>query len=120
MLLKAGEDQLDRSCGKWRNMAKSEGEESVLHTITRRKGNWIGHILHGNCLLKHVIGGKIEGRMEVTGKRGRRRKQLLDDLKENRRYGKLKEETRDRTLWSTGFGRGCGPVERRTVCVIES
>jgi hypothetical protein len=91
-------------------MAKSKGEESVLHTITRRKG----HILHGNCLLKHVIDGKIEGRMEVTGRRGRRRKQLLDDHKENRRYCKLKEETRDRTPWSTGFGRGCGTVERRT------
>jgi hypothetical protein len=39
--------------------------------------------LHRNCLLKHVIQGKIEGRMEVKGKRGRKRKQLLDNLKEN-------------------------------------
>jgi hypothetical protein len=38
-----------------------------------------------NCLLIHVIEGKLEGRIELTGRRGRRRKQLLDDLKEKRR-----------------------------------
>jgi hypothetical protein len=95
-------------------MTKSQGEENVLHAINRSKGNWIGHILRGDCLLKRVIEGKIEGRMGVTGRRGRRRKQLLDDLKENRGYCKLKEEKLYRTLWSTGFGRGCGPVERWT------
>ena len=42
------------------------------------------HILRGNCLLKHVIEGKIEGRAEVTG--ARRRKQLLDVLQEIRGY----------------------------------
>ena len=72
-------------------MTKFEGEGSVLHTGNRRKGNWFGHTLRRNCLLKHVIEGKIEGRMEVTGRRGRRSKQLLDDLKENRGYCKLKE-----------------------------
>ena len=45
-----------------------------------------------NCLLKHVIEGKVEGRIKVTGKRRRRRKQILDDLKEKRGYWKLKEE----------------------------
>ena len=58
----------------------------MLHTIKRRKADWIGHILHRNCLLKHVIERKLEGRIEMTGRRGRRRKQLLDDLKEKRRY----------------------------------
>jgi hypothetical protein len=43
--------------------------------------NLIGHILRRNCLLKHVIEGKIEGRTEMTGRRERRRKQLLDDVK---------------------------------------
>jgi hypothetical protein len=61
------------------------------HTIKRRKANLIGHILRRNCLLKHVIEGKLEGRREMTGRRGRRRKQLLDDLQEKRRYWKLKE-----------------------------
>jgi hypothetical protein len=53
-------------------------ERSILYTIKSRNANWIGDILRRNCLLKHVIEGKIEGR-------GRRRKQLLDDLKETRR-----------------------------------
>jgi hypothetical protein len=38
-----------------------------------------------------VIEGKLVGRIEVTGRRGRRRKQLLDDLEEKRRYWKLKK-----------------------------
>jgi hypothetical protein len=76
--------------------------------------DWIGHILRRNCLLKHVIEGKLEGRIEMTGRRGRRRKQLLDDLKEKKRYCKLKEEALDRTLWRTRCGRGYGPVVRQT------
>ncbi|GFG30527.1 hypothetical protein Cfor_05823 [Coptotermes formosanus] len=51
-----------------------------------------------NCLLKHVIEEKLEGRIEITGRRGRRRKQLLDDLRETRGYWELKEEALDRTL----------------------
>jgi hypothetical protein len=62
-----------------------------------------------------VIEGKLEGNIEVTGRGGRRRKQLLDDLKENRRYWKLKEEALDRTQWGTRFGRDCGPVVRQTI-----
>jgi hypothetical protein len=61
-----------------------------------------------------VIEGKLEGSIEITGKRGRRRKQLLDVLKEKRIYWKLKEEVLDRTLWRTRFGRGYGPVVRLT------
>jgi hypothetical protein len=52
--------------------------------------------LRRNCLLKHAIEGKLEGRIEIMGKRGRRHKQLLDDLKEKRRYWKLKEGALDR------------------------
>jgi hypothetical protein len=89
-------------------------ERNILHTINRRKANWIGHILRRNCLLKHVIKGKLEGRIEMAGRRGRRRKQLLDDLNEKKRYWKLKEEALDRTLWRTRFGRGYGPVVRQT------
>jgi hypothetical protein len=80
-------------------------ERNILYKIKRRKGNWIGHILRRNCLLKHVIEGKLEGRLEMTGRRGRRRKQLLDDIKEKRRYWKLKEEALDLTLWRSRFGR---------------
>ena len=52
--------------------------------------------------------------VEVTGKRGRRRRKLLDDLKERRGYSHLKEEALDRTMWRAGFGRGFGPVVRQT------
>jgi hypothetical protein len=50
----------------------------------------------------------------VTGRQGRRRRKLLDDLKERRRYSHLKEEALDRTMWRAGFGRGFGPVVRQT------
>jgi hypothetical protein len=46
----------------------------------------------------------------MTGRRGRRSKQLLDDLKEKREYWKLKEEALDRTVCRTRFGRGYEPV----------
>ena len=45
----------------------------------------------------------------MTGLRGRRRKKLLDDLKERRGYCHLKEEALDRTVWRAGFGRGFEP-----------
>jgi hypothetical protein len=76
--------------------------------MKRRKDGWIGHILGRNCLIKHVIKGKIEGRIEEKGRRERGCKQLLDDLKKTE-YWKLEEEVLDRTLWRTRFGRGCRP-----------
>jgi hypothetical protein len=84
-------------------------ERNILHTIRRRNANWIGYILRRNCLLKHIIEGKISG----TRRRGRRRKQLLDDLKEARRYWQLKEGAQDRIIWRTQFGRGYEPVSRQ-------
>jgi hypothetical protein len=36
--------------------------------------------------------------MEVTGRRGKRRKQLLDDVKEKRRFLKFKEKALDHNL----------------------
>jgi hypothetical protein len=67
-----------------------------------------------NCLLRQVIEGKTKEEIKVTVRRGRRRKKLLDDLKERRGYSHLKEETLDRTMWRTLFGRGFGPVVRQT------
>ena len=61
-------------------------KSNILGTIKRRKDNWIGHILHRNCLVKHVFEGRMEGRVDLTGRRGRRSKQLLDDLKETKGY----------------------------------
>ena len=88
-------------------------QRNILHEIIKRKANWIGHILRIDCLLQRVTEGKIEGGVEVTGRRGRRRRKLLDDLKERRGYCHLKEEALDRTMWRAGFGRGFGPVVRQ-------
>ena len=40
---------------------------NIVHNIHNRNANWIGHIVRGNCVLKHVIEGKIMGRINVTG-----------------------------------------------------
>ena len=45
-------------------------QRNILHEIRKRKANWMGHILRGNCLLKQVIEGKIKGEMEVTRSAG--------------------------------------------------
>jgi hypothetical protein len=45
-------------------------QKNLLHEISKRKANWIGHILCRNCLLQQVIEGKIKGGIEVTGRRG--------------------------------------------------
>jgi hypothetical protein len=52
--------------------------------------------------------------IEVTGKRGRRCRKLLDDLKGRRGYAHLKKKTLERTMWRTHFGRSFGPVVRQT------
>ena len=86
----------------------------ILHEIRKRKANWIGHILRRNCLLQRVIEAKIQGRIEVRGRQGRRRRKLLDDLKERTGYSHLKEEALDRTMWRARFGRGFGSFLRQT------
>ena len=58
--------------------------------------------------------GNIQGRIAVTGRRGRRRQQVLDDFKEKKGCWKLKEEALYRTLWRSRFGRNYGPVVRQT------
>jgi len=93
-------------------MKMGQEERNILQAIKIRKGNWIGHILRTNCLLKHVT-ARQDWRTEVTVTRRRRGKQLLDSLKEKTGYWKLKEEEPDRSLCRTGFGRGCGPAVRR-------
>jgi hypothetical protein len=80
----------------------------------KRKANWIGHILRRNCLLQRVIEGKIKGAIEVTGRRGRRRRKQLDELKERRGYSHLKEGALDRATWRARFGRVFGPVVKQS------
>jgi hypothetical protein len=73
-------------------------QRNILHEIRKRKANWNGHILRRNCPLQWVIEGKIQRGIEVTGRQGRRRRKLLDDLTEMREYSHLKEEALDRTM----------------------
>jgi hypothetical protein len=77
---------------------------------TRRNVNRIGYVLRKNCRLKHIT----ERNIEVTRRRGGRRKQLLDYLTEKRRYWKSKVGALDSTIWRTRFGRGSGPVVIQT------
>jgi hypothetical protein len=89
-------------------------QRNILHEICKRKADWIGHMLCRNCLLRQVIEGNIKGEIEVTERRGRRRRKLLDDLKEKRGYSHLKEEALDRIMRRARFGRGFGHVVRQT------
>jgi hypothetical protein len=81
----------------WRDRVRNEEvlltvkqHRNILHEISKRKANWIGYILCRNCLLQQVIEGKIKGGIEVRGRRGRRLRKLLDDLKKGRGYSHLK------------------------------
>jgi len=72
---------------KWTDHVRNEDvllrvkeQRNILHEIRKRKANWIGQILRRNCLLQRVTEGKIQVGIEVTGRRGRRRRKLLDDL----------------------------------------
>jgi len=87
-LLNCGAEEGRRSVGsivcemKKRSITWSQGEINIPHIMNRRKDNWIVHMLCGNCLLKHVIEGKLRGTIQVTGRRGTRRKQILNDNKD--------------------------------------
>ena len=61
-------------------LLRSNEQRNILHEISKRKANWIGHILRRNSLLQQVTEGKLKGGIEVTGRRGRRRRKLLDNL----------------------------------------
>ena len=78
-------------------------QRNILHEIRKRNGNWIGHILRRNCILKQVTEAKIKGEMEVTRRRGRTRRKLLDDLKDRRGYCHLKEEALEGWRRSVGL-----------------
>ena len=81
-------------------------ERNIKHTIKRRKANWIGHILRRKFLLKHIIIGKIEEKVQVTGIQRGRRKQLLYHLKETSGYWKVGKkstvsQSMENSLWKS-------------------
>ena len=91
-----------------------KGERNIVHKIKGRKGQCLGHILYRNYLRNHVIEGKIE----VRGRRRRRRQQQLYEIKETRGYWALKEESLDRNLLRTDFGRRYGYMWRQTTVLL--
>ena len=60
VLEKDGRDYLDRYCEKCKSITKNKGGEKCSTKNEKKEGNSIGQILHGNCLLKHIIEGKME------------------------------------------------------------
>jgi hypothetical protein len=76
---------------------------NINHTCLRKINNYIRNIL-----------SRMSYTVKKTGRQGKLRTKLLDDLKERRGYSHLKEETLDRTMWRARFGRGFGPVLRQT------
>lgn len=84
-------------------------ERNIVCTLKRRRTSWIGHNSCRNCLIKHVIEGKIDGKRTRVW----RSKQLLDDPKE-KIYRNLKKEALARTVWRNRFGGSCGLTARQT------
>jgi len=81
--------------------------------MKRKKDNLTGHLLRRNCVLKRLIEGNVKGSREITERRGRRRKQLLDHLKEKTGYWKLQEEEPDYPICRTRFGKVHRPIVRQ-------
>jgi hypothetical protein len=94
---------LYKNCGRWKNFDCIFGFSVKSYVRNTINLSW------SKILLTRVIEGKIKGGIEATGRRGRRRGKLLEDLKERRGYSHLKEEALDRTVWRARFGRGFGP-----------
>jgi len=86
-------------------------ERNILHTIKRRKANWIDHILHSNCLVKQVNEGKKQERREEEEEDVSNYSMIF---RKKRLHWKLREEALESTRCRTHFGRGCWPVVRRT------
>ena len=78
---------------------RDKEQRNIIHTVKKRKAIWIGQILFGNWLLEQVFEGKMEGMIDGTRSQGRRRRQLLDGLKQTRCFWKFEEEALERSLW---------------------
>jgi len=97
--------QLEWWRGKWKVIHSVKEEPDILCTIKWRRANLIGHTLCRNCLLKHIIEGKIEG----TRRRGRRCKQLVEDLQEKKRPELEKKNSRLHSLENSLWKSLCTP-----------
>jgi hypothetical protein len=94
-------------------LSSKSGERSYMKYVNGRRTGLVIFCVETafyNSLLKEIYKGKIE----VTGRQGRRRRKLLNDLKKRRGYSHLKEEALNRTIWRAGFGRGFRRFVRQT------
>jgi hypothetical protein len=85
-MFEVAKNSLPRIIDLYFRRLKNCEKRNIVH-VKRKRANWISHILSKNCLLKHVIEGKIEGK----GTRRIRHKQLVDDLKKTRKYWNVKD-----------------------------
>ena len=86
-----GEDKMVKEISNEKFLESIGEKRTLLNSIMRRKVNWYGHILRINCLLHDAV----EGQMTEVKELGRRT-QILEDLRNRRRYWELKEEDEDR------------------------
>ncbi|KAJ4439518.1 hypothetical protein ANN_07642 [Periplaneta americana] len=84
---------------KWTDRIRNEAvlervdeERMMLKLVRKRKRNWLGHWLRTNCLLKDALEGMVNGRRV----RGRRRYQMIDDIKIYRSYEETKRKAENR------------------------
>ena len=99
MLEENGEDKWSEKVNNEQVLDHIGQKRILLNNILRRKANWIDHILTRNRLLHDAI----EGQMKEVKEVGRTRTQLLDDLRNRRRYWELKEEAENRKRWRRQF-----------------
>jgi hypothetical protein len=86
---------------------------NFLLTYNKNKQGWLDWLGLAYELSSKTCYWRKDRMRELMGRQGRRRKQLVDDIKKTRVCWKLKKK--DCTLWRTRFGRGCGPVIRETI-----
>ena len=84
-------------------------KRKLLNIILERKKRWLGHILRGESLVKEVI----EGRMEGKRGRGKPRIMMLDDIKADETYEKIKRRAMDRECWRNWMPRTCFQAEHQ-------
>jgi len=112
-VLKKMEDQLERSCDKWKSITKNQKVKE--RATKRRKASWIGHIMRRNYLIKQVTGEKIKGKYKLGKDEEEEVSSYWITLRRWEDTKKIIEEALDCTPRRTRFGRGCGPVVRQTL-----
>jgi len=88
-------------------LRRANEERNILQTIKRRKADWIGYIWRRNCLSKHCIGGKIQGRVDEEG-----------EVSSSSMTSRKRKEI-GRSPWRPRFGRGYVPVVRQSMDLLS-